>query len=256
MPVHCNVPNGAPCHFEASLKSGCKAPSLLVGHEVVRLAIAAHGQACQKPSPAHSSVCCSGASCFLCCGFAIDGDCSVCLLAMSSWYTSCHVSPMPCSFCCVPWLCLGVEVCVAQVMLWSWQQHWLASLRQEGLVWYAPLPLWWNTWGRAPSRVPWQEKQILFKGLSSECSLPWMLPRLDAVPAAVHAIAASALLYNEVPLLFNIEHANNTKTSMLMRRLTVAVNQANTRLSASAFHVGRGLHCNSFQECCMTFSGI
>jgi len=43
--------------------------------------------------------------------------------------------------------------------------------------------------------VPWQEKQTLSSGLSSECSLPWMLPRLDAVPAAVHASAASAVLY-------------------------------------------------------------
>ena len=125
-----------------------------------------------------------------------------------------HVKPVhssmcyPCSFCYVPWLCLDTEVCGAQVMLWSWQQHWLASLRQEGPVWYGLLPLWWNTWGRAPSRVPWQEKQTLSKGLSSDCSSPWMLPRLDAVPHAVHAVTASALLYSKI---LCCEHAKDTR---------------------------------------------
>lgn len=119
-----------------------------------------------------------------------------------------HVMRHLCFFCCVPWLCFDTGVCITQVMLWSWQLHWLASLRQEGPAWYAPLPLWWSTWGRAPSRVPWQEKQTLSKEPSSECSLPWMLLRLDAVPNAVHAIAASALLYSK---FLCSEHAKDTR---------------------------------------------
>ena len=94
-------------------------------------------------------------------------------------------------------------------------------------MWYALLPLWWNTWGRAPSRAPWQGKQTLSRGLSSEYSLPWMLPRLDAVPAAVHAVAASARLYNK---FFDHRACQRHQTSVCMqiRRFLVAANQANT----------------------------